>query len=59
MTDHVAAGRCSQVVTHAYWSGMIQLIILAAVLLSTLQDPNVDDEHLNQFQKDLKVLIML
>ena len=45
--------------THAYWSGMIQLIILAAVLLSTLQEPNIDDEHLNQFQKDLKVLITL
>ena len=45
--------------THAYWSGMIQAIILAAVLLSTLQEPNIDDEHLNQFQKDLKVLITL
>ena len=41
--------------THGVWITFVQLVILVAVILSTMMEPNVDYDDLNDFQKDLVV----
>jgi len=44
-----------RMITHPLWGYLIQFVIIVAVLLSTLQEPNVDYDDLNDFQKYLLV----